>query len=60
MMRENTSYYVASVYLPDNSKDKEADEVVRQLYIDIDEMPECADHYHGRLELRPLQQQGKK
>jgi hypothetical protein len=42
MMRENTSYYVASVYLPDNSKDKEADEVVRQLYTDIDEMPEDA------------------
>ena len=36
---EDATYFVASVYLPDNSKNKEADEVVRQLFEDIAAVP---------------------
>ena len=36
---EDAAYFVASVYLPDNSKNKEADEVVRQLFDDIEAVP---------------------
>ena len=32
-------YFVASVYMPDNSKYKEADEVARQLFADLDIIP---------------------
>ena len=33
-------YFVASVYMPDNSKYKEADEVARQLFANLDIIPE--------------------
>ena len=36
---EGPAYFVASVYLPDNSKNREADEVVRQLFADIEAVP---------------------
>ena len=39
---EDAAYFVASVYLPDNSKNKEADEVVRQLFDDIAAVPDGA------------------
>ena len=35
----DAAYFVASVYLPDNSKDKEADEVAEQLINDIGDIP---------------------
>ena len=37
-----TPYFVASVHLPDNTKNKEADEVVRQLFLDIAAIPDGA------------------
>jgi exonuclease III len=40
---EGPAYFVASVYLPDNSKNREADEVVRQLFADIEAVP-CDAH----------------
>ena len=35
---DTTIYFIASVYLPDNRREKEADEVVRQLLQDISPM----------------------
>jgi exonuclease III len=39
---DDAAYFVASVYLPDNSINKEADEVVRQLFGDIEAVPDGA------------------
>jgi len=39
---DDAVYFVASVYLPDNTKHKEADEVVRQLFLDIADIPDGA------------------
>ena len=35
----DATYFVASVYLPDNTKNKEADEVAEQLFNDIGDIP---------------------
>jgi hypothetical protein len=39
---DTTIYFIASVYLPDNRREKEADEVVRQLFQDISPMESFA------------------
>ena len=35
-------YFVASIYMPDNSRNKEADDVAAQIFSDIDTMPDRA------------------
>ena len=55
-----SAYFVASIYLPDNSKNKEADEVVRQLFADIDAIPaEAHIIIMGDWNYDPFRERGK-
>ncbi len=39
---EGLDYFVASIYMPDSSRNKEEDEVAAKIFVDIDTMPDRA------------------
>jgi hypothetical protein len=56
----DASYFAASIYLPDNSKSNEADEVVKQLLADIEAIPrEARVIIMGDWNYDPFSEKGK-